>query len=401
MSCKVYYFSGAYNQKLKIAMNIDQLFSKYHEEKLVIKIIEYKRTHPEYTARIMLDSGAFTHYQQSLKKGIILSDKDIQDYTDDYIQFLNTWGDDLECFVGVDSVPNPENVDPTYIIKTWNNYLYMYERLKPSIRHKLIPVFHYGEDFSQLRKWLDYRHPDGSKVEYVGLAISLEGETKERIAWGRQAMKVIAESTNPNVKTHAFGVGVKAVLEHINVTSTDATSWVKSAAYGMIRLEDKSVVVSDVQKTLLNGKHYEDKCLAYTDEVEKRIEERGFRINPYNCTYSLSEDNKTAIIMFPDGAQKNAYVVDAGTLKFNDKIFTLTILDETPSSTALDCLTGTWQNEQESLIFDGKGAVVYDNGRCLATNCYARAEFNILDVLHWMKELESKEVKLTTKQTLW
>ena len=93
----------------------------------------------------------------------------------------------------------------------------MWERLKPSIRHKLIPVFHYGEDFSHLRKWLDYRHPDGSKVEYVGLAISLEGVTKERIAWGRQAMKVIAESTNPNVKTHAFGVGVKAVLEHIDV----------------------------------------------------------------------------------------------------------------------------------------------------------------------------------------
>ena len=50
----------------------------------------------------------------------------------------------------------------------------MYERLKPSIRHKLIPVFHFGEDFEELKKWLEFRHPDGSKIEYLGLAISLE-----------------------------------------------------------------------------------------------------------------------------------------------------------------------------------------------------------------------------------
>ena len=53
MSCKVYYFSGAYSQDMKIRMNIDQLFSKYHEEKLVKNIITYKREHPEYTAKIM------------------------------------------------------------------------------------------------------------------------------------------------------------------------------------------------------------------------------------------------------------------------------------------------------------------------------------------------------------
>lgn len=396
MSCKVYYFSGAYSQDMKIRMNIDQLFSKYHEEKLVKNIITYKREHPEYTAKIMLDSGAFTHYQQSLKKGIVLTDKDIQDYTDDYITFLNEWGDDLECFVGVDSVPNPENVDPTFVFKTWNNYLYMWERLKPSIRHKLIPVFHYGEDFTQLRRWLDYRHPDGSKVDYVGLAISLEGVTKERISWGRQAMKVIAESTNPDVKTHAFGVGVKAVLEHIDVTSTDATSWVKCAAYGMIKLEDKSIVVSDVQEEMMSDKHLFDRSAAYTDAVEQLILKRGFRIKPYKAEYSIKGNNAEFSV---DGKQYSVEYIDCGHVKFQDEIFTLESCNET--SEQVDKFYGTWVKNYKKLIFDGKNSVLYDNGRCLSTNCYARAEFNILDVLYWLDELKQKEVVLTSKRELW
>lgn len=396
MGCKVYYFSGAYQQKLKIRMNIDQLFSKYHEENLVIKIIKYKREHPEYTAKIMLDSGAFTHYQQSLKKGIVLSDKDIYDYTDNYISFLNEWGDDLECFVGVDSVPNPENVDPTYIVKTWENYLYMWERLKPSIRHKLIPVFHYGEDFNHLRKWLDYRHPDGSKVEYVGLAISLEGVTKERIAWGRQAMKVIAESTNPNVKTHAFGVGVKAVLEHIDVTSTDATSWVKAAAYGMIKVEDKPVGVSSVHEEMLNGKHFGERCLAYTDAIEELVHKRGFRLKPYSAEYVI-EDNEAVFNI--EGVEHRVKMIDNTHIEMDGNIFKFETMIETSDN--VDKFYGTWEYEESSLTFDGKGKVLYDNGKCLSTNCYARAEFNIIDVLTWMKELEEKEVKLTAKKDLW
>lgn len=273
-----YYFSGSYNQEVKIKLNVDQLFSMYHEEKLITKTILYKREHPEYTAKLMLDSGAFSHFQNAKKKGIVLTDKDMQEYTDNYIKFLNEWGEDLECFVGVDTVPNPDHVDPTFIHKTWANYLYMWERLKPSIRHKLIPVFHFGEDFEELKKWLEFRHPDGSKVEYLGLAISLEGNKKVRIAWGQEAERIIKASSNPNVKTHAFGVGVKSVMENINVTSTDATSWLKRAAYGMISIDDKSVYVSEIQEQKSDGRHLKDKSLAYQEEVFKKIKERGFTL---------------------------------------------------------------------------------------------------------------------------
>lgn len=274
----IYYMSGAYNQELKRSLNVDQLFSVYLEKRLIIDTINYKKDHPEYTARIMVDSGSFSFYQQSKKKGHILTDQEMYDYTDEYLKFLNEYGQDLEVFVGVDSVPDPDNVNPDYARKTWENYLYMYDKLKPEIRHKLIPVFHFGEDFKWLKNMLEYVHADGTHLDYIGLAISLEGTTKVRINWANACRKMINESSNPNVKTHAFGVGVKSVLDHIEVTSTDATSWVKRAAYGMISINDKTIYVSDIQEQKLNGHHYSERNAAYRDSVEDIIKSRGFTL---------------------------------------------------------------------------------------------------------------------------
>ena len=386
MGCEVYYFSGSYNQALKRSMNIDQLFSMYHEPKLVIDTIMYKREHPEYTAKIMLDSGAFSHFQNMKKKGEVLTDQDTYDYTDKYLEFLNEWGEDLECFVGVDTVPDPDHVDPTFIQKTWDNYMYMWERLKPSIRHKLIPVFHYGEDFEWLKKFLDFRHPDGSKVEYMGLAISLEGTRSIRIQWGQKAMKIIRESTNPNVKTHAFGVGVKSVLEYIDVYSTDATSYLKRAAYGMISINDKTIYISDIQKEACKGNHYTEKSVAYQYDVEKYITDRGFRVEPAEGRYEMIDDETCLATI--EGKQ---YKIKLGDLSIivDDKGYTLEESVDNPENV----FCGLWVNGEESFSFESSGKVVYDNGRCLATNPYARGRFNILDTLTWMEDLKSKKIE--------
>ena len=398
MSCEVYYYSGAYSPALKRALNIDQLFSMYHEPKLVIDTIKYKHEHPEYTARIMLDSGAFTHFQIMKKKGEVLTDKDIYEYTDKYLEFLNEWGDDLTCFVGVDSVPDPGNVDPTYADKTWENYLYMWEKLKPSIRHKLIPVFHYGEDWKHLERFLEHVHPDGTQLDYIGLAISLEGTRKVRIDWGQQAMKIIANSSNPNVKTHAFGVGVKSVLEHIDVYSTDATSWVKRAAYGMISVNDKTVYISDVQKEALKGNHFTEKAEAYQYEVQKAIQDRGFKIDPEPCKYELGEN----FVEFDTSEGKMCGLIGDTVIVFGEDTYKLDSTITYEDGLEHDRLTGVWECGEKILTFDGLGTVQYDNGNCLATNCYARARFNILDTESWMADIRKKVVgNVKTKVELW
>lgn len=385
MGCSVYFYSGAYDQDLKRELNADQLFSIYHEKRLVVDTIMYKREHPECTAKIMLDSGAFTLYQKYKKNNEVLPDEVLQQYVDDYIDFLNEWGDDLFCFVAVDSVPDPTNVDQSFAQKTWDNYLYMYSKLKESVRDKLIPVFHYGEDFKWLRNMLEYRHADGSPVDYIGLAISLEGTRKVRITWGQECMKIIERSSNPNVKTHAFGVGVKSVLDNINVTSTDATSWVKRAAYGMISIDDKTIYVSDIQKKKLCGNHYGERSMAFQEEVEKIIKDRGFRFDPEIVPFTLDEN--TAKFTLESG--------DAVAVRDGDKL-TVTTAEKTQDYNAVDyngTIIGEWKNDDRSAVtFQEDGTVIYDNGRCLATDPYARARFNILDTQNWMKPIEKKVV---------
>ncbi len=385
MGCSVYFYSGAYDQDLKRELNADQLFSIYHEKRLVIDTIMYKREHPECTAKIMLDSGAFTLYQKYKKNNEVLPDDVLQQYVDDYIDFLNEWGDDLFCFVAVDSVPDPTNVDQSFAQKTWDNYLYMYSKLKESVRDKLIPVFHYGEDFKWLRNMLEYRHEDGSPVDYIGLAISLEGTRKVRITWGQECMKIIERSSNPNVKTHAFGVGVKSVLDNINVTSTDATSWVKRAAYGMISIDDKTIYVSDIQKKKLCGNHYGERSMAFQEEVEKIIKDRGFRFDPEIVPFTL--EGNTARFTIESG--------DVVAVRDGDKLNVKTA-EKTQDYDAVDyngTIIGEWKNEDRSVVtFQEDGTVIYDNGRCLATDPYARARFNILDTQNWMKPIEKKVV---------
>lgn len=385
MGCSVYFYSGAYDQDLKRELNADQLFSIYHEKRLVIDTIMYKREHPECTAKIMLDSGAFTLYQKYKKNNEVLPDEVLQQYVDDYIDFLNEWGDDLFCFVAVDSVPDPTNVDQSFAQKTWDNYLYMYSKLKESVRDKLIPVFHYGEDFKWLRNMLEYRHEDGSPVDYIGLAISLEGTRKVRITWGQECMKIIERSSNPNVKTHAFGVGVKSVLDNINVTSTDATSWVKRAAYGMISIDDKTIYVSDIQKKKLCGNHYGERSMAFQEEVEKIIKDRGFRFDPEVVPFTL-EDNTARFTLESGGVV---------AVRDGDKL-TVKTTEKTQDYSAVDyngTIIGEWKNDDRSAVtFQEDGTVIYDNGRCLATDPYARARFNILDTQNWMKPIEKKVV---------
>lgn len=271
----IYYFSGAYRQDLKRELNIPQLFSQFNERRLIEKTIEYKKEHPEYTAPIFVDSGAFTAYTKGVKIDI-----------DDYIEFINRTGDYIEVFAELDDVPDPANMDFDKAETSWKNYLYMIDHVKPEYRDKIIPVFHYGEDFKWLRNMLEYKHPDGKHIDYIGLAISLEGTTKVRISWANECRRIINESSNPNVKTHAFGVGVKSVLDHIDVTSTDATSWVKRAAFGMIGVNDRSIYVSDVHREKCDGKHLAFESKALQEDVIKIIESRGFTLeeletNPY------------------------------------------------------------------------------------------------------------------------
>ena len=273
----IYYFSGVVDTDLAIKLNIDLLYSAKNDRSAISKIIKYKQEHPEYNAHILIDSGAWSIFVSRMKKGEEMTDEAYKEYTDEYLEFLNKYGDYFTNFVSVDAIVNPNNVEADYGQKTWDNYLYMYDRLRPEIRNKLIVTFHYQEDIKWLKNMLEYRHADGTPIDYIGIAISTESSAKLRVRWAKKCAKIISESSNPHVKTHAFGVGVKTVLEEAPFTSADATSWAKRAAFGNIAIEDKTVCISDIQKeNLTKGKHFSERNTAYIEKVKQVIKDRGF-----------------------------------------------------------------------------------------------------------------------------
>ena len=205
-------------------------------------------------------------------------------------------------------------------------------------------------------------------------------------------MKIIAESSNPNVKTHAFGVGVKSVLEHIDVYSTDATSWVKRAAYGMISVNDKTIYISDVQKEALKGNHYSERSAAFQYEVEKTIHDRGFRVDPEVSTYTVN--NNVATFNAEEGTLTAVLDNDGTMITIGDVKYKLDSVVEYDDGISNDSFMGNWESDDNKrLSFDGRGTVKYDNGTCLSTNCYARARFNIIDTEMWMDKIRKSKVR--------
>ena len=123
----IYYFSGVVDTDLAIKLNIDLLYSAKNDRSAISKIIKYKQEHPEYNAHILIDSGAWSIFVSRMKKGEEMTDEAYKEYTDEYLEFLNKYGDYFTNFVSVDAIVNPNNVEADYGQKTWDNYLYMYD----------------------------------------------------------------------------------------------------------------------------------------------------------------------------------------------------------------------------------------------------------------------------------
>jgi len=226
---------------LKRRLGYDQLLSQYTERKACIEWAEYKRAHPECTSKLFIDSGAFTAFT---KKKVV----DV----DDYIEFINSIDDQVYIFAQVDKIPGewgkertPEQVAEAPKL-SWENYLYMVNKVKSP--EKLLPIFHQGEDFSWLKNMLEYKYTEGplkgQYIKYIGISCSKDITSTAWAPWFDICFKIIRESNNPHVKTHAFGMTSLKLLEQYPFTSADSTSWVRSAGFGNIVLGGTTVYTS-------------------------------------------------------------------------------------------------------------------------------------------------------------
>ena len=177
--------------------------------------------------KLLIDSGAHSAHT----KGITLD-------LEEYIGFVNENIDKFTLYVQVDKIPGVYRMPKTAKDwleapqLSWENYLYMREKSKdPS---KLVPVFHQGEDLKWLRNMLDYKFSDGSHIPYIGLSPRGDVSLKAKYDFSAECFATIQNSSNPNVKTHAFGATSLEMLERLPYTSADSTTWVLVSAFGQV-----------------------------------------------------------------------------------------------------------------------------------------------------------------------
>lgn len=235
------YFAGGQNRMLYdwLAQNNGcKLFSQVSDR----SDIEYWCS--KDSGKLFIDSGAYTVYTKNI-------DLDV----DEYIKYINSIDEHLTIFAQVDKIPGVYGQPKTkeQILEapelSWKNYCYMRERVKSP--DKLLPIFHRRENWKYLHQMLETTF-DGKHIPYIGLATTTDSTVKEKEEWFNKCFDIIKKSSNPNVKTHAFGMTSLRLLEQYPFTSADSTSWIMVGANGNIMTPFGLMTVSDSQSHLKN-----------------------------------------------------------------------------------------------------------------------------------------------------
>ena len=240
--------------------NALRLFSQVNER----KAIEDWRT-AGYADKLFVDSGAFS---------VAHSDKKVD--IDIYIKYINE-RPDIPIFVELDEIPFPVlNVKTARECSegSWRNYLYMKER----ITHPgyLLPLYHFGEPKSALRRILN-TEVDGKLPEYIGIGGRHGVSTELQDKYFHEIFAIIQHSDNPKVKVHAFGMTVLKLLEKYPFYSADSTTWLQLGINGNI-MSPKYGITTVSER----GKYNKDNAANLPDDIKEGLEQE---LNSYGYTF--------------------------------------------------------------------------------------------------------------------
>lgn len=234
------YFAGSYSEEAEkeiYELGGNRLASQLLDKKVISEwICEYdKRAAVGKTmGKLLIDSGAYTAHTQGTELDV-----------DSYIEFLNSIDEYVTLFAQVDKIPGKYKEPKTAHelasapAASWANYLYMRDRVISS--EKLIPIYHQGEDEKWLHNLLEWTDENGEHIPYIGLSPANDRPMWTRERFMERCRDIIAKSSHPEVKTHCFGLMTINVLDHVELTSADSTTWLRAAMYGGI-MSDKGVI---------------------------------------------------------------------------------------------------------------------------------------------------------------
>lgn len=224
---------------------------------------------------LFIDSGAFSSHTVGKEVDV-----------DRYINFLNSLDDYVYLAAQVDKIPGEFRKFKTRKqcleapLMSWENYNYMRPRLKSP--NKILPVFHQNEDFDWLLIMLETTF-DGEHIPYIGVSPANDRSTKEKNEWFETVFRLIGQSSNPDVKTHAFGMTSLPVLERYPFTSADSTSWIMTGANGGIMTSKGNVIISS--KQMDNPQHIIHSTPEEQDEVYQLCDKYKFNFEDLQVSY--------------------------------------------------------------------------------------------------------------------
>lgn len=264
------YLAGQYSKEVEdliIEKGVNRLYSQLNDRNLGAKWLDYSKNVDK--RNIFVDSGAFSVHTKGKEVNV-----------DEYIQYVNSHPNAFQAIAQVDKIPGefgkPKTLEQLAEAPkaSWENYLYMRERVND--KDCLLPIFHQGEDFKWLRNMLEWVDSDGKHIPYIGISPANDVATKHKEAWFATVFKVIKESSNPTVKTHAFGMTSLPLLERYPFYSADSTAWIMTAANGSIMTPWGIISVTSATETSAN--HY-----MLCDEHKQRALDNW--LASYNLTY--------------------------------------------------------------------------------------------------------------------
>ena len=220
--------------------------------------------------KLFIDSGAYSAWTRGV--GIDV---------DEYIAWINERADYIDLFGQVDVIPGDKIHGATMrqVIeaaeKTWENYLYMRERVK--YPERLLYTFHVGEPIQYLERALEWKDPQGDLIPYIALGGMVGKSESIRQSFLDNCFDVIRRSSNPNVKVHAFGMTSFKLLSNYPITSADSTSWIMTGANGSIMTDVGTIIVSEQQSNQPN--HYSHLPKHLQKDFEESIAEYGFTLD--------------------------------------------------------------------------------------------------------------------------
>lgn len=225
---------------------------------------------------LFIDSGAFSAHTKNAEVNV-----------DAYISFLNSIDEEVYICAQVDKIPGvfrkPKTREELEIAPklSWDNYLYMRKCLKSP--EKLLPIFHQGEDYKWLENMLETTF-DGKHIPYIGLSPANDQPPKEKEKFLDKCFKIIRASSNPGVKTHAFGMTSLHLLERFPLTSADSTSWLMNGANGSIMSKYGSVVISKKSPNAPN--HIRKMSKEAQNVIQEYVESHGYTMNGLEEDYN-------------------------------------------------------------------------------------------------------------------